>query len=311
MGLKVPGLFLSVNLYEGYQLMPGLLSGENEKKRVALFSVLAAVFLTSSKLVIGVFTGSLGIISEALHSGLDMVAAIITFISVRISDMPADGDHRYGHGKVENLSAFIETMLLLVTCVWIIYEAVHRLVTGRTEIEVTVWSYIVVITSIAVDFTRSRALKRAAEKHNSQALEADALHFSTDIWSSLVVLSGLVFAGFGFFTADAVAALCVAMIVIYVSVRLGKRSVDVLLDSAPSEHVKTVEKVLGGMPEVKKFHDLRVRTSGADVFVDMCIHVDPLMTIEQAHGIADEIERRICSKIDRCTVQIHQEPDEQ
>lgn len=282
----------------------------SEKKRVAFFSVIAAVFLTGSKLAIGLLTGSLGILSEALHSALDMVAAVITFFSVRVSDKPADFDHRYGHGKVENLSALIETLLLLVTCIWIIYEAVQRLATGKTHLEVTIWSYIVVLVSIVIDFTRSRALMKAAKKHNSQALEADALHFSTDIWSSAVVFMGLIVANFGYHSADAVAALFVACIVIYVSIRLGKRSIDALLDTAPFDHVKTIENVVSEITEVKKYHDLRVRMSGADVFVDMCIHVDPRLTIEKAHIISDEIERRICNVIERCIVHIHQEPDE-
>lgn len=281
----------------------------SEKKRVAFFSVIAAVFLTSSKLVIGILTGSLGILSEALHSALDMVAAVITFFSVRVSDKPADFDHRYGHGKVENLSALIETLLLLITCVWIIYEAVNRIVSGKTHLDVNVWSYIVVLTSIVIDFTRSRALMKAAKKHNSQALEADALHFSTDIWSSAVVFLGLIAAGYGYHSADAIAALLVACIVIYVSINLGKRSIDALLDTAPSDHVKTVENIVTQIPDVKMYHDLRVRMSGADVFVDMCIHVDPVLTIEKVHIISDEIERRICSVIERCTVHIHEEPD--
>ncbi len=282
----------------------------SEKTRVALLSVLAAVFLTGSKLIIGLLTGSLGILSEALHSALDLVAAVITWFSVRISDRPADFDHRYGHGKVENLSALIETLLLLVTCIWIIYEAVHRLLTGRTELEVTVWSYIVVVSSIVVDFTRSRALMKAAKKHNSQALEADALHFSTDIWSSTVVLMGLVVVNFGYNSADAVAALCVAVIVIYVSIKLGSRAINALIDAAPAYHVKRIEAILRTVPGVKKFHDLRVRMSGADVFVDLSIHVEPLLTIEQAHSISEDIEKRICCEIERCTVQTHVEPDE-
>ena len=156
---------------------------KNEKKRVALLSVLAAIFLTGFKMIIGILTGSLGILSEALHSTLDLIAAVITFFSVSISDKPADKEHNYGHGKVENFSALIETLLLLITCIWIIYEAINRLVTGETEIKVNIWSYIVVITAIIIDVTRSRALSKVAKKHNSQALEADALHFSTDVWS--------------------------------------------------------------------------------------------------------------------------------
>ena len=169
-------------------------------------SVVAAVFLTTFKMVVGFLTGSLGILSEALHSLLDFVAAFITFIAVKISDKPADKDHNFGHGKIENLSALIETGLLIATCVWIVYEALERLASGNTHIEVSFWAYAVVITSICVDFFRSRALMKAAKEHNSQALEADALHFSTDILSSAVVLAGLIMAHYGYFFADCVAA---------------------------------------------------------------------------------------------------------
>src|SRR5664279_4145155 len=144
---------------------------QKEKNKVALVSVIAAVFITGFKLVIGLLTGSLGILSEALHSGLDMVAAIITYFSVRVSDRPADMEHNYGHGKVENLSALIETILLLVTCFWIIYEATHRLFFHKVEVEVTFWSFAVMATSIAIDISRSHMLSRTAKKYNSQALE--------------------------------------------------------------------------------------------------------------------------------------------
>ena len=244
-----------------------------EKKRVALISVFAAVFLTIFKIIVGILTGSLGILSEALHSGLDLVAAVITYFSVRLSDKPADGDHRYGHGKIENLSALIETFLLLITCAWIIYEAVSRLLSGNTHIEVNKWSYIVVISSIIIDINRSRMLFRVAKKHNSQALEADAIHFSTDIWSSGVVLFGLLCANFGWYFADPLAALGVAAIVLFVSYQLGKRAIDVLLDKAPMDTVAIVEQTLLNYPEVKQFHDLKVRTAGADTFIKFNIHL--------------------------------------
>ncbi|OGB65322.1 MAG: cation transporter [Caldithrix sp. RBG_13_44_9] len=281
-----------------------------EKKRVALISVFAAIFLTGSKFLIGILTGSLGILSEALHSALDLIAAAITYFSVRISDKPADSDHHYGHGKIENISALIETFLLLITCSWIIYEAVHRLLTGKVLIEITVWSYLVVITSIIIDYSRSRALLKAAKKYNSQALEADALHFSTDIWSSTVVFIGLICANFGWHYADPIAALIVALIVIYVSYKLGKRSIDVLLDKAPIDHIKIIEDILNNTVQVSTFHDLRIRLSGANVFVDVSIHVDPSLNIEQVHRIADEIESRIHQKINRSVVHIHQEPED-
>lgn len=282
---------------------------EKEKSRVAFMSMLAAVVLTSFKLVIGVLTGSLGILSEALHSGLDLVAAIITFFAVRISDKPADKDHHYGHGKVENFSAFVETILLLITCVWIIYEATSRLISGNTHIEVNVWSYIVVITSIVIDYSRSRALSRVAKKYNSQALEADALHFSTDIWSSAVVLLGLICANLGIYIADSIAALMVALIVIYVSYKLGKRSINVLLDRVPDETYQQVNDLLGKIADIKRFHDLKIRASGADTFVEITIHVDPELTIVQAHEITTDVECQIKESIKRCETHIHTEPD--
>lgn len=281
-----------------------------EKKKVALISVFAAIFLTGSKLVIGILTGSLGIMSEALHSGLDLVAAIITYFSVRISDKPADKDHHFGHGKVENLSALIETLLLLITCTWIIYEAVSRLVSGETHIEVTYWSYIVVITSIIIDINRSRMLSRAAKKYNSQALEADALHFSTDIWSSAVVLFGLICSNFGWYFADAISALGVAIIVLFVSYNLGKKSIDVLLDKAPLHTIAIVEQTLATYPEVKHFHNLKIRTSGADTFIKFNIHLEPDLTLLEVHSLCDKIEKELGSLIIRSEIYIHPEPQD-
>ncbi|HEY1463761.1 MAG TPA: cation diffusion facilitator family transporter, partial [Terriglobales bacterium] len=162
-----------------------------EKRSVAGNSVLAAVVVTVLKIVVGFTTGSLGILSEAAHSGLDLVAAIITLLSIRVSDKPADADHQYGHGKIENFSAFIETGLLLLTCVWIVYEALRRLFFHHVEIEPSLAAFLVMAFSIIVDIWRSRSLKRIATKYDSQALEADALHFSTDVWSGGVVILGL------------------------------------------------------------------------------------------------------------------------
>lgn len=281
-----------------------------EKRRVAFISVLAAIFLTGFKLVVGIVTGSLGILSEALHSGLDLVAAVITYFSVRISDKPADEDHNFGHGKIENFSAFVETILLLITCTWIVYEAVSRLTSGKTHIEVTIWSYVVVISSIIIDISRSRALYKVAKKHNSQALEADALHFSTDIWSSAVVLFGLICSNFGFFFADSVAALIVALIVLFISYRLGRRAVDVLLDKAPRETTLKVRKVLATYPEIKHYHGLKVRTSGADTFIRVNIHVEPDSSLKNVHVLCDKIEKELKLLIPRSEIHIHAEPQE-
>ncbi|MEI6888433.1 MAG: cation diffusion facilitator family transporter [Bacteroidales bacterium] len=282
---------------------------EQEKQRVAGLSVIAAFLLTSFKLVIGLMTGSLGLLSEALHSGLDLFAAVITWFSVRISDKPPDKEHPYGHGKIENFSALVETFLLLITCAWIVYEAVKRLSSGDTHIEVNVFSYIVVVTSIVIDITRSRALYRVARKYNSQALEADALHFSTDIWSSAVVLLGLILAHFGWFFADSVAALAVALIVLGVSYRLGKRAVDVLLDRSPASVVASVESVLSQAQGILRYHDLKVRSAGAENFIEVTIHVEAGLSLERAHEISHTIENQIIKALPRSFVHVHIEPD--
>src|SRR5580692_5529567 len=195
-------------------------SMRREKRAVAGNSVLAALVITTLKIVVGVSTASLGILSEAAHSGLDLIAALVTFFSVRVSDKPADADHQYGHGKFENFSAFIETALLLLTCVWIVYESMKRLFFHSVEIEPSVAAFLVMFLSMAVDAWRSRALGRIATKYDSQALEADALHFSTDIWSAGVVVVGLVLVLAGRMyhigwlrQADPIAALFVAAVV--------------------------------------------------------------------------------------------------
>ena len=280
----------------------------NEKKTVAISSVVAAVFLTGFKFIVGILTGSLGLLSEALHSCLDLVASMVTFFSVRMADKPADKEHHFGHGKVENLSALIQTILLLATCVWIVYEAIQRLISKNIEIEVMVWSYVVVICSIIVDISRSRALYHVAKKHNSQALEADALHFSTDIWSSCVVLAGLICAQFGFYYADTIAALIVACVVLYVCCKIGKKAIEILLDKAPALSYDYVIDILKEHQEIKSFHNLKLRTAGADTFASFNIHLEPSMSFSEVHTFCDHLEKDIQLKIPRCEVYVHAEP---
>jgi cation diffusion facilitator family transporter len=284
-----------------------------EKKSVALWSVIAAVFLTGFKFVVGILSGSLGILSEAIHSLLDLVAAIVTFITVKMSDKPADRKHNFGHGKVENLSALIQVVLLLVVCFWIFYEGTIRITTyiqtKTLEIDVSIWCYIVIISSIVIDFSRSRALMKVAKKYNSQALEAGALHFSTDIWSSFAVLIGLLCVDlFAFPLADPIAALIVACIVLYVCNKLGKKAIDILLDRAPEQTVKSIEELLNEHKEIKQYHNLRVRASGADTFITFNIHINPNTSFVEAHHFCDHLEKDIAEKIPRSVVFIHVEP---
>ncbi|MDT8898129.1 MAG: cation diffusion facilitator family transporter [Thermanaerothrix sp.] len=292
------------------------LTAETEKRAAALSSVVAAVGLTTFKIVVGISTGSLGILAEAAHSGLDLLAALMTFFAVRLSGKPADDQHLYGHGKIENLSALFETLLLLVTCVWIIYEAVQRLFFRHVEIEVTFWAFLVMAVSIAVDFTRSRVLYRAARKHNSQALEADALHFSTDIWSSSVVILGLIgvkvaelHPQWGILRqADAVAALVVALIVIYISLQLGGRAIQALLDAAPQGQVRAIQEAVERLPGVIDCHQVRVRYSGPQPFVDAHILVAPEMDFPEVHTLTEEVERIIQTLLPGADVTVHPEP---
>jgi len=290
---------------------------EHEKRSAAMSSVIAAVGLTGFKIVVGVTTGSLGILAEAAHSGLDLMAAILTFLAVRISSKPADQNHLYGHGKAENLSALFETLLLLVTCFWIIYEATHRLLYHAADLTVNIWSFLVMTTSIVVDISRSRILYRAAHKYNSQALEADALHFSTDIWSSGVVILGLFCVklsdwvpGLAFLRqADSVAAILVGLIVVYISIQLGIRTVQALLDVAPSGIEKNIVAAIEVLPGVTDCHNVRLRYSGSQLFVDIHILVDGNQTLKEAHHLTEEIERIIQNLIPKADVTVHPEPN--
>lgn len=284
-------------------------TADQEKKRAAILSVFAAIFLTLIKFTVGFSTGSLGILSEALHSSLDFLAALITYLAVRLASKPADYNHNYGHGKVENLSALVQTFLLLITCIWIIYEGLNRIITGHTDIHVNVWSFAVVFISIIVDYTRASHLKKIARKYNSQALEADALHFSTDIFSSLVVLVGLIGALLDFHSADSIAALIVALIVLWISFRLGRKSIDALLDKSPADIELKVRYIIDNIKEVTFFHDIKVRTSGPYIFIEVNIHVDPKLTIFEAHEVSEMVESRIKEQIDRCEVHTHIEPE--
>ena len=289
---------------------------ENEKHAAALSSVVAAVFLTSFKIVVGLMTGSLGILSEAAHSGLDLVAALITFFAVRIGGKPPDEHHTYAHGKVENFSALAETLLLLGTSAWIIYEALQRLLVKDVEIEISIWAFLVMGLSIAIDYTRSRVLYRAARKHNSQALEADALHFSTDIWSSSVVIVGLLAVwlservpALAFLShADAVSALIVALIVIYVSLQLGKRTVDALIDTAPAGLPLQIEAAVEAIPGVLDCHRVRVRTSGPHTFIDVHVVLDGQITLDKAHWLVQQVETAIRQIAPGADVLVHADP---
>jgi cation diffusion facilitator family transporter len=288
-----------------------------EKQAAALRSLLAAVGLTAFKIVVGVATGSLGILAEAAHSGLDLVAAGLTFIAVRLSGRPADREHLYGHGKIENVSALGETLLLLLTCAWIAWEAVHRLVAAHHPgIHITVWAFVVMLTSIVVDLSRSRLLMRAARQYHSQALEADALHFATDVWSSSVVILGLVAVKVSdswprltvLRHADAIAALGVCVVVVWVSTQLGRRTLDALIDRAPEGMEQRIIAAVQGIDGVRDCHNVRMRSSGPILFIDLHVLVDGEQSLAHAHSLTETIEEVIRGFAPNADVTVHPEP---
>lgn len=291
-----------------------------EKSKAAISSVLWSLFLTAIKVWAGVSTGSLGILSEALHSGFDFLAAAMTFYAVRVAAFPADDSHPYGHEKVESLSALAESLLLVVTCLWIFWEAIARLFFAHKEIDLTIWAFGVVLVSLVVDINRSAMLRRVARKHKSQALEADALHFTTDIWSSGVVLVGLVCVWLARFTepgtwlnasllkADAFAAMGVACIVLHVSYGLCKRAVHTLMDGGSKE---LTDSVLCAVK--KEFPDypiprIRVRDSGARAYAELDVAVPSDLPVETAHSITQKIERAVQGILPNGEVIVHVEP---
>jgi cation diffusion facilitator family transporter len=293
-------------------------AGHSEKRRVALSSVLAAVLLTGIKLAVGLLTGSLGILAEAAHSGLDLAAAVLTFFAVRYSGRAADPDHPYGHGKIENISALFEIQLLLVTCAWIIYHAARRLTGVETvHVDANIWAFLVVIVSIVIDVSRSRALSRVAKKYGSQALEADALHFFTDIWSSAVVLVGLVGVRLAaaynipvLERADTVAALGVAGISIWISLRLGKKTIGDLMDSVPPALREGVHQAARNVPGVLSVTQVRVRRSGPGAFADVTVAIGHSIPFESAHDITRRVEEQVRTVLPKADVVVHAEPAE-
>ena len=286
-----------------------------EKRAVAGNSVVAAVLITTAKIAVGVTTGSLGILSEAAHSALDLIAALLTYFSVGVSDKPADADHQYGHGKVENFSAFVETGLLLITTAWVIYEAVLRLFFRRVEVEPSVWAFAVMLISMAVDWWRSQALGRIATKYQSQALEADALHFSTDVWSSGVVVLGLALILLGrlyhldwLLRADPIAALFVAGVIVSVSWRLARRTVDALLDAAPAGVRAQITDAVTRVDGVLEVGRVRIRRAGNHYFADLSVGLARTVTFQRSEQLVAAVTEAVHSILPEADVTVQPLP---
>jgi cation diffusion facilitator family transporter len=280
----------------------------SEKQTVALASVGASAALAATKFAAGLLTGSLGILSEAIHSLIDFGATVITFFAVRWGDQPPDEEHQYGHAKFESVGALVETGLLFLTTGWIVYEALHRLLTGDIHVELAWWAFLIVACSVVIDFNRSRALNRVAVATSSEALGADALHFSSDMWSSIAVLIGLGAVSLGFPWADAVAALLVAAVVLLAALRLGKRTLNTLLDAAPQGASDKVRGIVNSFDGVLALERLRIRPAGPTLFVSAVVAVRRTMPIEDMARLKNEISAAIRSAFPNADVTVTTDP---
>ncbi len=292
---------------------PGGLSAE--KRRVALHSMAAAACMTALKLAAGLMSGSLGVLSDGAHSGLDLAGAALTFFSVRVSDKPADEDHTSGHGKVENVSAFGEAGLMAISCAWIIGVALERIARQSVQLHHSLWPVLVLVTSIGVDYWRSRQLREVAERTGSPALATDAFHFASDIWSTLAVLVGLgaswIGAHFGvgwLRFADPFAAIVVSLMILRITLQLTREAIGALTDQVPAQmrqrivrEVEKVEGVLGG-------EQARVRRSGPAYFADLTLALPRRTTFERTDELVRAATEAVRSALPKADVVIHTVP---
>lgn len=287
-----------------------------EKHRLALTSFLIAVAMTLLKIGAGWFSGSLGVLSDAAHSAVDSMAVFLTYLAVRVASKPADTEHTYGHGKIESLAALVQTGVLLLACFWILSEALQRILFKEARIHAGWWTFGVMALSIVVNFSRSRALARGARTYSSPALEADAAHFSVDLITDIMVILGLVLARVGEAcaiprlaqTADGVAAIGIAAITLHFSLRLGRRAFDTLMDRAPVGVVELVRQDVATMEGVLDAHRVRVRRSGATIFVDLHVSVARNLSSERSHEITLLVEKRIHEIVPHSEVLVHVDP---
>jgi cation diffusion facilitator family transporter len=281
----------------------------NDKEKAALGSIAASAALTAAKAIVGLLTGSLAILSEAGHSLIDLGATVLTYVAVRVSGKPADAEHQYGHGKVESVTALAETALLFLLAGVVIFEAVQRLLGERSyAVEATAVAFVVIGASIAVDFFRARALTRVAVATSSQALEADALHFRTDLWSSIAVLFGLGGVALGYSLADAAAAIIVAIFICIAGWRLGRRTIDTLTDTAPEGVSERVAAIARRVPGVVAVERVRARPAGAVLFVDLAVGVARTLPLDRVAAIKERLTRAIRGDLPEAEVTITTEP---
>ncbi|MGH2776407.1 MAG: cation diffusion facilitator family transporter [Actinomycetota bacterium] len=287
---------------------PDRRSKTDHAQRAALVALALTCLLTATKLVVWAATGSLAVFSQMLDSALDIVALLLLFLAVRVASKPADESHHYGHGKAENLAAFVQTLILGVLVVGVLIEAVARLIEDEMAIEVPVYALALFVASACVDIIRVRYLFGAARAEGSDALRAGALNFAADIGTALIALASLVAARAGFAKADVIGGLVVALVVGFAAVRLGSRSVDVLMDRAPDTRLAEIEAAASGAEGVTETRRVRLRSGGKNLFADVTVAAGRTATLERAHDIAEAVEREIARVAPGTDVVVHVEP---
>jgi len=279
------------------------------KQQTARLSVVSNTLLVALKLFVGVFTGAVSIISEAAHSAVDLIAALVAYIAVRKSSQPPDSQHAYGHGKIENLSAAFEAVLIVMAALWIVYESVGKINTPNAP-QYLEYGLLVMALSIVVNYWVSNKLYEVAMSTGSHALEADALHLKADIWTSVGVFIGLgIIKLTGLYWLDPLIAIAVALVVFKAGFTMTMKSVYELTDvSLPEEEEAVIRAIVKSHPAVMAFHQLRTRRSGCDRQIDMHLVLQKDMNLAKAHAVCDEIEAKIKSQFSPCDVVIHLEP---
>ena len=280
----------------------------SRKERVAAVSALASGSLAGAKFVVGIAIGSLALISDALHSVIDLGATLVTWYAVRISDRPPDAEHHYGHGKVESLAALVATALLFLLAGGVTVEAVQRLVQGGEPPTFSLVPFVVLGIEMAVNGWRAHALRKTARETKSQALEADSLHFASDLLGSIAVIIGLALSGAGYSWGDSAAALAVAAVVSWLGIRLGRRTIEALIDTAPQGVPDTVRSIMLATPGVVRIDRLRARTVGHRHFVEAAIAVPRTMPLDRLGSLKQKLQNAVVNAIGDADVTISTTP---
>lgn len=267
------------------------------------------LFLIIIKLVVAVITNSLAILAELAHSFFDLIASLLAYFGIKKAEQPADRIHLYGHEKFENLSSLSQTVLIVFTSALIIYEAIGRIISPK-KIEASILGLLVMMVTIGIDYFISRYLHRTSKEHGSSALEADAYHFTTDLWGAVAVIVGLAFVFLGYPVFDSIAAIAVSVLMLCISYKLGKKSIHSLMDKSPSKMImKQINHIVASTPDVKHFHKLKAREYGNKLLIELHIQVSPDITLKEGHIIAHNVKKRLMKEIQNIKdVTIHVEP---